>query len=238
MTIQLNAGATQPLNSTAQAGVTMPQTQPATGAQTRPKLNAIKRKSLPTGVASNVKQHVLVLSDISSSMIGPKLDELILARRGLVAELADPANKDGFLVTLIDFNHAAHVICSAVPATSLVVPDPVGGGGTNYDPPINASIAAIKAHNALPNVEGWYYLQPNVMILSDGRASVADKNIREQQELATVSTIAYGADADQATLARMASDGQVHVVGTDGGQLRDFLAQVGKTMTSTMASAI
>ncbi len=55
--------------------------------------------------------------------------------------------------------------------------------------------------------------------------------------MATVPAVAYGADADHATLARMASDGQVHSIGTSGDQLRQFFAEVGKTMTSTFNAA-
>lgn len=238
MTINLNTAATLPLNQSAQAGVTLPQTAPAPSAPKHRTLNVIKRKSMPTGVASNVKQLVLMLSDISTSMIGPKLDELNLARHALLAELADPVNKDGFLISLIDFNHTANLICSAEAATKLSMPDAIGSGGTNFDAPINQAIAEITAFNAQPNSEGWNYLRPQVMILSDGQAPVADKNIQDLHEIADVTAIAYGSDADQATLARISSDGQVHVVGTDGGMLRDFLAEVGKTMTSTMTSAI
>lgn len=42
----------------------------------------------------------------------------------------------------------------------------------------------------------------------------------------------------QGILSRIASDGQVHVVGDNGGALRDFLAAVGATMVSTIKAAI
>ena len=36
----------------------------------------------------------------------------------------------------------------------------------------------------------------------------------------------------------IASDGQVHIIGTDGGALRDFMAEVGETMTATIQAAM
>jgi len=240
MTINMNTTATRPLGNSGNPSPTQTMTAPVVpdNAQALPTLKITRKKGLPSGVASNVKQLVLLLCDISTSMIGPKLDELNLARQALGLILADPVNKDGFLLTLIDFNHSAQVICSAQPATTLTMPDSVGNGGTNFDAPINAAIAEIEAFNARPNPDGWHYLRSQVLFLSDGQAGVADSNIQKIQEIADVTTIAYGSDADQSKLARIASDGEVHVVGTDGGALRDFLAEVGKTMTSSMAQAI
>lgn len=171
-------------------------------------------------------------------MTGDKILELNLASHALLAELADPVNKDGFLLSVIDFNHLASSVISVEPASTLVLPDAIAGGSTNFDSPLNMAIDEIKKFKARANPEGWHFLKPHALILTDGWATVTDSNIQELQELADVTSIAYGADADQATMSRIASDGQVHIVGTQGGDLRDFLAQVGKTMTQGFTQAM
>ena len=242
MTINLNAnsgatGATIPLGPPQTQPATIP-TTPGVAASTLPPMTLTVKKKLPSGVASNVKQHVLFLLDHSSSMAGDKIMELDLAMASILATLGDADNKDGFRVTIIPFNHGSSVLCSAVPATAVPALNLVASGGTNFDSPIKAAIAEIDAFKALPNPDGWHFLQPQVLFLSDGQARISDANIQDLQERATVTAVAYGSDANQATLARIASDGQVHVVGTNGGALRGFMAQVGATMVSTMKAAI
>lgn len=240
MTQSLQLNSTMPLGQVPNTDMTQTitgGTQTHNGPPVRD-LKVTKKRSLPTGVANNVKQPVWLLRDKSSSMAGNKILELNLACQALLAELADPVNKNGFLVSVIDFNQVATSVVSLEPATTLVLPDAIAGGSTNFDSPINMTIAEIEAHLARQNIEGWQYLRPYVLKLTDGRGPVTNKNIQVLHELADVSAIAYGADADQATLSRISSDGQVHVVGTRGGDLRNFLAQVGKTMTQGFTQAM
>ena len=232
-----NTNSTVPLG---QAPASSQTTVPAAGAATPPPLPmkiGVKKK-LPTGVASNVKQHVVFLLDESSSMAGYKIQELEMAMGAILLQLADPSNKDGFRVTIIPFSHGSRVHCSAEPATSVPALNLNASGGTNFDSAILKGIQAIQDFKAQPNPGGWHFLQSQALILSDGQSQVADKNIQDLQELANVTAVAYGADADEATLSRIASDGQVHVVGDNGGALRDFLAAVGATMVSTIKAAM
>lgn len=239
MTIKQNPAATIPLGQTSNApGTTLPSGSTVPAAQAFPPLKMTVKKKLPTGVASNVKQHVLFLLDHSSSMSGQKIQELEMAMGSILLQLADPSNKGGFLVTVIPFNHGSHVLCAAEAATSVPALNLSASGGTNFDSPILAAISEIEAFKARPNPDGWQYLQPQVLFLSDGQSRVSDKNIQDLQERANVTAVAYGADANQGILSRIASDGQVHVVGTDGGALRDFLAAVGATMVSTIKAAM
>jgi len=196
------------------------------------------KKKLPTGVASNVKQRVYLLLDCSSSMSGFKIQELEMATGSVLLQLADPSNKDGFRVTIIPFNHGSSVHCRVAAPEAVPPLNLVASGGTNFDSAILKTIQEIDDAKALPNPDGWHYLEDQVIKLSDGRSRVSDKNIQDLQERANVTTVAYGADANQATLSRIASDGQVHVVGTNGGALRDFLAAVGATMVSTIKAAM
>lgn len=213
-------------------------TAPAAQAVQHPQLNVTQRKSLPTGVSSNCKQHVGMCCDVSTSMGGSKISDLNKGRHALCMVLADPVNKDGFELSVVDFNNRATLVVSGEPATSCQMPTSTASGGTNFDAPINAMVQEIEDLKARPNPDGWRYLRPHVLFLSDGQAHVTQSNIDALHELADVTAIAYGDDADQATLARIASDGNVHVVGTDGNALRDFLAEVGKTMTQDRLQAI
>lgn len=233
-------GKTQPLGHTGGGVTTAPlgdYAGPATGPETAPTLKVTKRLSLPTGVASNVKQHVLLARDNSSSMSGAKIRELNQASVALCRELADPANKDGFLVSIIDFSNGAEIRASARPATSLRVPTANANGGTNFDAALLKTIEAVTALTTQPNAEGWRYMRPRVMFLSDGHSNVSDKNIGALHEIADVTAIAYGSDAAQETLARIATDGRAHVVGASGAELRQFLAQVGKTLSQSLNAA-
>lgn len=235
-------GATQTLpivSPSATASVTAIKPSPEQGEVSYPVLNVIARKSLPTGVASNVKQHILLLLDSSSSMAYlDKIDELNAAVPDFIAELANPANKGGFKVSIIEFDNSANLICSAEQAETLSAPVLQASNGTNFDAPINMAVKEIETFLNQPNLEGWHYLKPHVIFMSDGQAHVSDKNINRLHELADITAVAYGSDADETTLSRIASNGQVHIVGTDGSQLRSFLAKVGRTMTETMAQNI
>ncbi|SNZ20100.1 vWA domain-containing protein [Cohaesibacter gelatinilyticus] len=237
-----NQGTTKTLplanqDATAPATVTAPASDQAEPAL--PVLNVIKRKSLPTGVASNVKQLVLLLLDSSSSMaLLGKIDELNAAVADFIAELANQVNKGGFKVSIIEFDSSARLICSAESAETLVAPVLQASNGTNFDAPIDMAATEIEDFHNRPNPEGWHYLRPFVIKMSDGQANASEEKIQKLHELADVMTVAYGTDANKATLSRIASDGQVHVVGVDGSRLRSFLAQVGRTMTQTMAQNI
>ncbi len=202
-----------------------------------PELKISRPLKIPTGVSSNSKQHVLLVRDRSTSMSGSKIDELNLASVALTQILADPQNKDGFLISIIDFDNGSERRCFAESVVGLSVPTAISQGGTNFNSALKESILTIEEHTALPNPDGWVYLRPVALVLSDGQSDVSDKNIQDLQEIADVITIAYGSDANTSTLARIASDGQVHVVGTQGGELRKFLADVGQTLSQSLATA-
>lgn len=244
MTINLTAnagatGSTLPLGTgaTGTQAKTLPSADAASEAA-HPFLKVTAKKKIPNGVASNAKQHALFVLDRSGSMGGSKIAELEMAMTSILALLGDEANKDGFRVTIIPFNHDKHVHCSAVPVASVPPVNLTADGGTDFNAPLREVIAQIDRLKAQPNPDGWHYLLPQVLFLSDGRAQVDEGIIRDLHERANVTAVAYGSDADQATLARIASDGQVHVVGTNGGALREFLAAVGDTLVTTIKAAM
>lgn len=194
----------------------------------------VKKKKLPNGIASNVKQHIVLTRDHSTSMSGSKIAELNQASESLIMELADPLNRDGFRVSVVDFNDSATRVCLGQPAESLSVPPAVSSGGTDFTQALDETLYTIREFTQQPNDAGWHYLRPVVLFLSDGQAGVDDDLISDLQEEAEVIAIAYGADADQSTLSHIASSGDVEVIGTDGGALRTFLAEVGKTLSQTI----
>ncbi|SUZ33812.1 hypothetical protein ROE7235_03587 [Roseibaca ekhonensis] len=239
MTINPTPNGTQMLGTTGTSSAqTMPTGVPSSGDANLPVLKVTRRKPMANGVAGNVKQHFVCCVDYSTSMTGDKLRELLMGLDGLYLQLADPSNKDGFYNTIIPFNNSSYVHCSVVAASAIPPLNLVASGGTNFDSPLKKAIAEIQAQKAAPNPGGWHWLQPVVLFLSDGQSRVTDKNIEDLHEIANVVAVAYGDDADQATLARIASDGQVHAVGADSGALRAFLSVVGKTLVSNMQSTV
>ena len=194
-------------------------------------------KVKPLNLQRYNRQHIVFLRDRSTSMGGNKIDELNIATVSFGAELADPVNKGNFLWSIIDFDSRAETRCVAVSAVGLNIPIAISQGGTNFDSALKEANKVVEDVKALPNPDGWSFLFPKVFMLSDGQSAVADKNITALQEIATVHAIAFGNDADKATLSRIASDGQVESIGTEGGELRKFLAEVGKTLTQGLATA-
>jgi len=202
-----------------------------------PTLNVAKKIKIPNGVSSNAKQHVVLALDKSLSMGGHKIDELNLAVSGLIHELASPINKDGFLISIVEFNHGASRCVFAESAITLIPPSLFADGSTNFNAALEETVLTIEAFKAVPNPDGWRYLRPQVLFLSDGQSQISDKKINDLQEIANVWAIAYGDDADTSTLAHIASDGQAHLIGMDGGALRAFLAKVGETLSQDLAKA-
>jgi uncharacterized protein YegL len=200
-----------------------------------PVLNVSRPLSLPSGVSTNTKQHVLFARDCSGSMSGLKIDELSAATLALQKELGAPINKDGFLLSTVDFNGNATRSAFAQPASTMKLPSIHASGGTNFDAAITELIGTIQEFQNRPNEAGWQYLRPHVLFLSDGQSSMSGHNVRILQEMADVTAIAYGADANIGTLSQISSDGRVHKVGTNGGELRKFLADVGQTLSQSLA---
>ena len=215
-------------------------TQPSPEASTpaAPALRVTQRRSIPDGVASNSKQDVIIAADTSSSMRQRgKIGELNQGIFALQSVLAGPENKNGFRLSLLEFNNGADVKIMGEMAQSVKLPKLNASGGTNFDAALKKGLSVVEDLAARANPEGWHWLRPHFFFLSDGHSSVTDRNIAALQELADITAIAYGADADQRTLARIASDGDVHTVGTNGGELRRFLAAVGQTLSQGLAAA-
>ena len=89
----------------------------------------------PNWICRNVKQNVVSVRDGSGSMAGQKAKDASQASLDLVAELAQPSNKDGFNIAVVDFSARSKVVHKLEKATVLngrVAPLSVGlfGGST------------------------------------------------------------------------------------------------------------
>jgi len=202
-----------------------------------PELKVSRPLKIATGISSNTKQHVIFAADTSTSMSGHKIGELNIGLNALFGELAAPQNKDGFRGSLVQFSSGAKRLIFAESFLSLTAPTLTVGGGTNFDKALTETIKTVQDFASLPNTDGWQYMRPQVLFLSDGHSAVSSQNIQLLQEYADVTAIAYGADANSGTLSKIASDGRVHVIGTNGGELRKFLADVGQTLSQNLSSA-
>ena len=237
MTLQ-STTQTQPLGEFTDQQATIPQ-PPLKNDSTPavPPMNFTTRKKTRTGIANDCKQLVAVVNDVSTSMTGEKARESDQANQALHNELAAPENKNGFILANIHFNHTAKTVVAPELATTAILPPLTTGGGTSFDTALTQTLNMVTEFMSRENPEGWDYLRPIVLFLSDGYSPVSQKNIDALHEVADVIAIAYGADADESTLSCIASDGKVHRVGTNGHELRAFLAQVGKTLSQKLATA-
>jgi uncharacterized protein YegL len=199
----------------------------------------------PKWICKDVQQKAILVRDRSGSMAGQKAQDASAASHDLITELAQPVNKDGFLVGVVDFATKSQIVHDITKATDLngkVSPLSVGSGLFGSSTNITAGLE--DAQNLLDKAEqvggeGAQYLRPVVLIFTDGchntgpgPKDVADR-LKTQADLVTV---AFGSDADEALLRSLASTPQHFYRCANGRELRNFLAAVGATMTATMAA--
>jgi uncharacterized protein YegL len=200
----------------------------------------------PSWICQNVQQKAILVRDRSGSMSGQKAKDASAASLDLVEELAQPSNKDGFLVGVVDFATKSQIVHDITKATELngkVTPLSVGSGlfgrGTT-----NITAGLEDAQKLLDKAEqvggeGVQYLRPVVLIFTDGchNTGPGPKDVADRlKQKADFVTVAFGSDADEALLRSLASTPQHFYRCANGRELRQFLAAVGATMTATMAA--
>ena len=197
----------------------------------------------PRWICRNTKQDVIFVRDKSGSMIGQKAEDASYAGLDLVAELAEPANKDGFNLAVVDFASRANIIHNLERATLLngrVAPLSVSFSaiGTNITAGLEPALSILETASR-QNQENVIHLRPVVIIFTDGchnegpdPQGVADC----LKGIADLVTVAFGSDADETLMRSLASTPQHFYRCTTGRELRKFLAAVGATMTGTMAA--
>ena len=197
----------------------------------------------PNWINSKVNQNVVLVRDKSLSMKGQKATDASDASLDLIEELAQPSNKDGFNIAIVDFSGNSKVIHQLEKATVLsgkVTPLSVGffGDGTNITSGLEDALTILdKILNQ--EKEGISYLRPVVILFTDGCHNVGPPPYEVANQLkqkADLVTVAFGDDADEPFMRDLASTSQHFYRCSSGRELRSFLAAVGKTMTSTMAA--
>lgn len=176
-------------------------------------------------------QLAIFAPDNSGSMSGTKATEASQALATCLQELADPANKDGFRVSVIPYGSSAHVAHSACEPLQALTSLDGSGGGTSLAP----ALALAQAEVANYSVRANRRLQPPVVIVfSDGQLGDGAQAEIEAQRLKQMGckliTIGFGSDADEAQLRRLATAPD-HYAFANIGQLKSLFATVGKTLS-------
>ena len=201
----------------------------------------------PHWLCRNVKQNVVFCRDASPSMTGQKAADASAAGIALVEELAQPLNKDGFFVGIVDFAISAKVIHPLEKATLLakyLQPLTVDKSeeGTNITAALESALSLLGKLPKLPKDQNnCQFLRPVAIVFTDGwhNTGTHPRDLAVQlKEKSDLVTVAFGDDADDALLQELATTPQHFYRCSDGRQLRSFLAAVGTTITTTMAAGI
>lgn len=186
----------------------------------------------PAWITAGAKQRAVLVRDRSGSMSGQKAQDASAASSDLIAELARPANRDGFEVAVIDFHGSADIIHDISPATALAgkVESIKAGGGTDITSGLQAALEVIGRRGA----DGTTYLRPVVVVFSDGNSGGPEAVADKIKAIADVVTVAFGADANEPLLQKLASSPQHFYRCRNGAELRAFFAAVGATLTASL----
>lgn len=197
----------------------------------------------PEWVGPNAKQNVVLVRDKSGSMRGRKAKDASAASVDLVVELADPSNKDGFNVAMVDFASCSIIVHNLEEATALngkVEPLKIGllGGSTNITSGLEDAFSILEKVEKQDH-KGIAYLKAAVILFTDGHHNAGPEPTNAANRLkakADLVTVSFGPNADAALLRSLASTPQHFYRCSTGRELRSFLAAVGATMTATMAA--
>ncbi len=199
----------------------------------------------PPWIGRNCRQLAIFDRDCSPSMSGQKAKDASQACFELVRTLALPENKDGFVVSVVDFSGNAKIKHSSVPAAELAqnlkpISIPLFGGGTNITAGLEQAEALCR-NTPADAQDGTRWLRPVVVLFSDGCHNTgpgpksAAASLRKS---ADVVAVAYGDDADVELLRGLATSPQHFYKCKDGSDLRQFFAAVGSTMTASLAAGV
>ena len=195
----------------------------------------------PNWICRNVHQHVIMVRDNSISMMGKKARDATAACADLTNELAQPSNKDGFYMAIVDFAISSRVIHPLEKASVLdgqikrIKPRLINCG-TNITAGLKGAMQIIEAADR-DSESGIEYLRPVCLIFTDGQHNTGPHPAdvaRQLRQKADLVTVAFGSDVDEALLRDLATTPQHFYRCASGRELRCFLAAVGATMTATM----
>lgn len=199
----------------------------------------------PSWIGRNCRQLAIFARDCSPSMSGQKAKDASQACFELVRALGLPENKDGFDVSVVDFDGNAKIKHSSVPATELAqnlkpISIPLLGGGTNITAGLEQA-EALCGKTPTDAQDGTRWLRPVVVLFSDGCHNTGpgpESAAASLRKIADIVTVAYGTDADVNLLRGLATSPQHFYQCKDGSDLRQFFAAVGSTITASLAAGV
>ena len=182
----------------------------------------------------------MCVRDTSGSMAGEKARSASQAVDELGRDLAQPVNKDGFRVAIVDFASSAQIVHPLAKATELAgkIKPIAARGGTNMREGLELAGHQLK-NGKEQSSQASRQLRPTVFIFSDGHHNVGESPHRVAEEIkkyADIVTIAFGDSADEALLKQIATSEQHFYRCKDGRELRVFLAVAGATLRHTLAA--
>jgi Mg-chelatase subunit ChlD len=191
--------------------------------------------SRPAWLNRSNKQLAVLVRDCSGSMSGDKALDATRASQGLVSELAQPANRDGFEVAVINFESSAKLEHDVTLASELAgrISSVHGGAGTDIASGLEIAVEILSR----PQFQSESYLRPVVVAFSDGCTSNrrgAETIANAMKFNADLVTVAFGTDADEVFLQNIASSPAHFYRCSDGKSLRAFFAAVGATLCMSL----
>lgn len=197
------------------------------------------------GVEKNVtrlktynEQPVHLVLDDSASMSGAPSLELSQAAMALLAELADPKNKDGFRVNVISFGSTSKLVASSVAPETISVAFSGSSGCTSAAPALSLAQNAEKAFTPRPERRRVGGI---AVVMSDGHLDDRSEAIRVANDMKkagiTIITIGFGSKADVAALQAIATSPQ-HYAYANLGSLVGLFSKVGKTLSQQLTATI
>ncbi|MDD4869563.1 MAG: VWA domain-containing protein [Kiritimatiellae bacterium] len=194
----------------------------------------------PSRICSKTKQRVIVIQDASPSMEQDgKKEAAHKAAVDMIERLAEPVNKNGFVVLVLQFNSKAEVLHNWTPATQF------NGGmkevriasSTNITASLELALNRIQSADDEAEMT---YLRHVTLIHSDGCNNIGSKEDVLQaadrlKKISDIVSVAFGDDADEDLLRKIASSPEHFYRCANGAELRRFMAQIGDTLTVMMA---
>jgi uncharacterized protein YegL len=173
------------------------------------------------------RQTAIVLRDCSASMYGLKAQEAEAACQELLHSLAIPKNKGAFDVAIVDFSTEATIAAAPTDATTLQLPSMRIRSFTDIT---KALLAAEQISAALPTDQA----RPVCVLLSDGAHNGSEDPVCVADRMKAridIVTVAFGSDADESSLTRIASSAQHFYRCRNGQELRMFFSEIGTTLS-------
>jgi len=187
--------------------------------------------------ATPCRQSCVIVRDASGSMLGQKEIDALDACRDLVEALAAPGNGDTFRCAVVDFSSSALVVHPLCPARQLA------GRLQPMDIVDSTDIAAglraagsVLSSDGEPFPPGVRQLSPVIALYSDGGHNESgspeyEADCLKQKQGCTIITVAFGSDADEDLLRKLASSPSHFYRAAGGADLRKLFAAVGRTMS-------